>query len=68
LSKNTAPLNIDRAAWLLIRKFGDDCALAAYTRGQYCRCHGQYEAASEWQLVLLKVIELHFKQPSGPKH
>lgn len=60
--------SIDRAAWLLIRKFGDDSAIEAFRRSECCRCGGDALAAAEWRLVLRKVIQLHFDRPSGPSH
>lgn len=60
--------SIDRAAWLLIRKYGDESAIEAYRRSECCRCHGDALSATEWKAVLLKVIELHFKPSCGPSH
>lgn len=60
--------SIDRAAWLLIRKFGDDSAIEAYRRSECCRCRGDRLSAAEWKAVLIKVIALHFAPPAGPSH
>lgn len=61
-------LNVDRAAVFLIRRYGDDCAKVAYLRAQQCQCRGAAQAASEWKLVVQKVVELHFAPRSDPLH
>lgn len=59
------PVDIDRAAWYLIRRFGDGCAVAAYRRAATCAQHGAHRRAAEWRLVLQRVVALHFAPPSG---
>lgn len=61
----TKPLNIDRAAWFLIRCYGDDCAKAAYQRLLNCQGSGDKTGAGEWKLVMRRVVELHFCSPKG---
>ena len=62
------PLNIDHAAWFLIRRYGEESAVEAFRRIQSCADRKDQEAAHEWRLVLNKVIELHFAAPSGSMH
>lgn len=62
------PVDIDRAAWYLIRRFGDGCAVAAYRRAATCAQHGAHRRAAEWRLVLRRVVALHFAPPSGATH
>ena len=57
------PLPIDRAAVLLIRRFGDDCAIIARRRMAACLARGDHLTALEWELVLRRVVELHFAEP-----
>ncbi len=59
------PLDIDRAAWVLIRCHGDDCAKVAYQRARSCRHRGDDAGAQAWKLVVEKVVELHFSTPRG---
>jgi len=59
------PINIDRAAWFLIRRYGEDSAMEAFRRAQSCADRRDQNAAHEWRLVLNKVIELHFAKPKG---
>ncbi len=66
--KNCRPLDIDQTAWLLIRKYGDDCAVVAQARSQCCARHQDLQRSAEWRLVVHKVIELHFAPRKGPLH
>lgn len=59
------PLDIDRAAWFLIRRHGDDCAKVAFQRAQWCRHRGDEAGARVWKLVVEKVVQLHFSTPRG---
>lgn len=62
------PLDINRAAWFLIRRYGDECAKVAFLRSRRCQCCGDQMGASEWKLVTRKVVELHFARPRGRLH
>ncbi len=52
--------SIDRAALLLIRKYGDDCAVEAYRRSSCCAYQGLGREAAEWRAVMRRVVALHF--------
>ncbi len=62
------PLNIDRAAWFLIRCYGDDCAKVAYQRFLNCTGSGDDVGAHEWKLVMKRAVELHFSERKGRLH
>jgi hypothetical protein len=62
------PLNIDRTALFLIRRYGDNSAVMAFRRMQFSALQSNKTAEGEWRLVLSKVIELHFAKPRGPTH
>lgn len=62
------PLNIDQTAWMLIRKYGDDCAAIAQIRSQCCARRQDLQRSAEWRLVVHKVIELHFAPGKGALH
>jgi hypothetical protein len=62
------PLNIDRAAWALICRFGDESAKVAFQRASICTHRNDDVAASEWRLVVQKVVELHFARNDGFTH
>ncbi len=63
-----SPLNIDRAAWFLVRRYGDDSAIVAFRRAQMSALQNNKVAEGEWRLVLRKIIDLHFAKPDGPGH
>lgn len=56
----SAPASLDRRAWILIRRFGDDAAVAAYLRALRCERDGRAEDAEKWRFVLRRVVEMHF--------
>lgn len=62
------PLDIDRAAWCLIRRYGDESAKVAYLRAQNRLLCSDSDAVNEWKLVIDKIVELHFTARSGPLH
>lgn len=62
------PLDIDRAAWFLIRCYGDECAKVAFDRSRRCACRGDTAGVEEWKRVVNKVVELHFARPRGGLH
>ncbi|CFX25871.1 protein of unknown function [Candidatus Filomicrobium marinum] len=64
----TKPLDIDKAAVFLIRKFGEDSASVAYSRAYCCRCRGDNNAAQEWNAVLNRIVALLFSPREGPLH
>lgn len=64
----TKPLDVGRAAWFLIRCYGDDCAKVAFERSRTCLCRRDDVAAGQWKLVVEKVVELHFARPRGRLH
>lgn len=57
---DTKPIPIDRAAVMLIRRFGDDCAIMAWQRAKTCMALGEHRAAAEWQLVLRRLLNVYF--------
>ena len=67
-SLQRTPINIDRTAWTLIRRFGDDSAKVAFERVRVCADRGDEASAEEWRLVVHKVVELHFAPSKGPIH
>ncbi len=52
------PIDIDRAAWVLIRRFGDRSEDVALVRARHCQDDGRETAAAEWRCVLIKVLEI----------
>ncbi len=62
------PLDIDRAACFLIRRFKDDCAKVAFQRSLNCRDRGDVVGADEWKLVMKRVVELYFSDRKGLLH
>lgn len=62
------PLDIERAAWHLVRRYGDDCAAVAYARASTCAQHGDDRRAAEWRLVLERSVALQFAEPGGAPH
>lgn len=59
------PIDVERAAIFLIRKFGDDSAIVAYQRARCCQCRGDAETAKEWDAVLKRVVDLFFVERTG---
>lgn len=59
------PLDIEKTALFLMRRFADDCAVVAYQRSRCCLRIGEEAASQEWHRVMVRVIELHFAQPNG---
>jgi hypothetical protein len=62
-----APLNIDRTAFVLISRYGDDGAEVALRRSRSCANRNDERAAAEWRLVIAKVNELLARR-AGPPH
>lgn len=62
------PLDIDKAAVFLIKNFGDDSAVVAYSRACCCQCRGDENAAREWNAVMRRIVELLFSKREGPLH
>lgn len=62
------PLNIGRAAFALIRLYGDDGADVARQRSQFCANLNEDAAAAEWRLVIHKIDELLLPRQEGPPH
>lgn len=62
------PLDVDRTAWFLIRRYGDDSALVAFRRSQHCAARNDADSCREWRLVTRRVVELHFARPQGRAH
>lgn len=67
-SDPSPPLDIDRAAWFLSRRFGDDCALVAYHRALACARTGDKKSEAEWRHVVRRLIETHFARPTRWRH
>lgn len=61
-------LNIDRSAWILIRRFGKSACQIAEIRARYCRHLGRQLSAAKWLCVHIKVLELTVDEPVGPLH
>ncbi len=61
-------LNIDRSAWMLIRRFGKDACSIAEIRATYCRHLGRRLSAAKWLCVHIKLLELTVDEPAGPLH
>lgn len=61
-------LNTDRAAWVLIRRFGDDALLVAEKRRIFCIQQNRTVSAAEWARVQQKVCELSQIMPAGRRH
>jgi hypothetical protein len=61
-------IDIDRVAVLLIRRFGEDSALVAYAREQFCLARGDRHLAAQWRLVLRRVVSLYFTPRRGLLH
>lgn len=62
------PLDVDKAAVFLIKKFGDNSAAVAYSRSYCCRCRGDETAAQEWNAVMKRIVNLLFSRRQGPLH
>ncbi len=63
-----APLNIDRTAFVLISRYGDDGAEVALQRSRFCASRNDERAAAEWRLVIAKINELLAARQAGPPH
>ena len=61
-----APLNIDRAAFVLIRRHGDDSAEVALRRSSFCAGRNDDVGAAEWRLVTAKINEYLATRPVAP--
>jgi hypothetical protein len=55
IARTRRPLDIDRVAWLLIRKFGPCAAHEALNRMAYCAEYIDNQSATEWSLVAEKI-------------
>ena len=64
----TKPIPVDRAATVLIRRFGDDCAMVAWNRAKACMELGESRAAAEWQMVLRRLFAVYFVHPPDLLH
>ena len=62
------PLDIERAAWFLSRRYGDDCALVAYRRALACAQSGRRKHEAEWRQVMRRLIDVHFAIDKRPLH
>lgn len=60
--------SIDRMAWILIRRFGDDAVRVADMRRAYCVAHERPLSAAKWMCVHHKVQELSRMSPPGYIH
>jgi len=63
-----AQLNIDRTAFVLISRYGDDGAEVARQRSRLCASRNDERAAAEWRLVIAKINELLAARRAGPPH
>lgn len=62
------PLNIDRAAWQLIRRYGDESAKIAFRLCLDSTIRGDEIGASQWKLVIKWIVDLQFNEPEGMPH
>ncbi len=61
-------LDVDQAAVVLIRQFGEDSAAVAYSRAYCCKCRGDDEAARAWNTVVKRIVDLMFSPRQGSLH
>lgn len=52
--------DVETAALVLAKRFGEDCAAMAYRREQFCRARGEEGRADEWRAVLKRLASLYF--------
>jgi len=64
------PLDVDRAAWFLIRRYGESrlAVAVASRRIAFCVDSGAESAAYEWCGVLRKIIELEAERGERSVH
>lgn len=62
------PFDVDEAAVILIRQFGEDSAAVAYSRAYCCKCRGESEAARNWNTVVKRIVDLMFSPRQGSLH
>lgn len=60
--------DVEQAAIVLIREFGEDSAAVAYSRAYCCRCRGDTHAACAWNSVVKRIVDLMFSPRRGPLH
>ena len=63
-----APLNVGRAAFVLIKRYGQESADVARQRSQVLAARNDAAAAAEWRLVAAKIDELRSTRWNGPLH
>ncbi len=62
------PLNIGRAAYALIRLYGNGSVDVAWRRSRICANRNEDVAAAEWRLVVRKIDELLVARQDGLRH
>jgi len=62
------PLDIDRASWQLIRRYGDESAKIAFRLYLDSTIRGDEIGASQWKLVIKWIADLQFNEPEGMLH
>jgi hypothetical protein len=66
--RSNTKLDVDQAAVVLIRQFGEDSAAVAYSRAYCCKCRGDLDAAREWNTVVKRIVDLMFSPREGSLH
>lgn len=61
-------LDIDEAAIILIREFGDDSPIVAYSRICCCLSRGDEAAAAHWNKVAQRIVAWLYPPREGPLH
>jgi hypothetical protein len=67
-ARNRKPLDIDRVAWLLMRKFGPCAEQEAVNRMSYCAEHIDERTAREWRVVADKIRTLQCQRVPMTTH
>lgn len=62
------PLDIDRAASQLIRRYGDESPKIAFRLCLDSTIRGDEIGASQWKLVIKWIVDLQFNEPEGMLH
>jgi hypothetical protein len=67
-ARNRKPLDIDRVAWLLVRKFGPCAEQEAINRMTYCAKYIDERTAGEWRVVADKIRTLQCQRVPMTTH
>jgi hypothetical protein len=58
-------IDIHRAAWLIIRRYGDDATAQAAMRGDDLLAQGDLDGLLVWMAIIKAIERLQAKTPSG---